>query len=129
MPFKSESQRRYFHVMEDKGEISPKVVHEWEHATPKKKKENLPYHVKKSSPFFSSFVDVMEKISVSNVAIYRAAKNTFSKLPDYEARMARSQRSEKRLSKIPWRQMWGSGGRQVKGLVAAARNASIRSQP
>ena len=46
MPFKSEAQRRLFHAKAAKGEISPEVVHEWEHATENKKK--LPMHVKKS---------------------------------------------------------------------------------
>jgi len=46
MPFKSEAQRRLFHVKADKGEISKDTVSEWEHATKNKKK--LPMHVKKS---------------------------------------------------------------------------------
>lgn len=46
MPFKSEAQRRLFHVMESRGEISPEKVREWEHAT--KNKSKLPMHVKKS---------------------------------------------------------------------------------
>jgi hypothetical protein len=45
MPFKSEAQRRLFHVLEARGEISPRKVREWEHAT--KDKGSLPYHVKK----------------------------------------------------------------------------------
>ena len=49
MPFKSEAQRRYFHVMQAQGKISPEVVKEWEDATPKKAKKKLPYHVKKGS--------------------------------------------------------------------------------
>lgn len=49
MPFKSEAQRRMFHVLADKGEMSEKTVHEWEHSTPKKVKKNLPYHVKKAA--------------------------------------------------------------------------------
>lgn len=49
MPFVSESQRRYFHVMQAQGKISPETVKEWEDATPKKKKKALPYHVKKES--------------------------------------------------------------------------------
>lgn len=43
MPFKSEAQRRLFHVKAAKGEISPEVVKEWEDATPDKKK--LPMHL------------------------------------------------------------------------------------
>jgi hypothetical protein len=46
MPFKSEAQRRLFHVKADKGEISKETVSEWEHATKNKKK--LPMHVKKA---------------------------------------------------------------------------------
>ena len=49
MPFKSEAQRRLFHAKAERGEISEKKVREWEHETPKKVKENLPYHVKKSA--------------------------------------------------------------------------------
>lgn len=45
MPFKSEAQRRLFHSMEARHEISPKKVEEWEHATPKETKKRLPYHV------------------------------------------------------------------------------------
>lgn len=45
MPFKSEAQRRYFHVMQAQGKISPETVKEWEDATPKKEKKKLPYHV------------------------------------------------------------------------------------
>lgn len=44
MPFKSEAQRRLFHVKAEKGEISKDTVSEWEHATKNKKK--LPMHVK-----------------------------------------------------------------------------------
>jgi hypothetical protein len=45
MPFKSEAQRRYFHVMQAQGKISPETVKKWEDETPKKKKKKLPYHV------------------------------------------------------------------------------------
>jgi hypothetical protein len=44
VPFKSEAQRRLFHVKASKGEISKETVHEWEHAT--KNKKDLPSHVK-----------------------------------------------------------------------------------
>jgi hypothetical protein len=47
MPFKSQAQRAKFYAMEKRGEISHKVVEEFEDATPKGKK--LPYHVKKHS--------------------------------------------------------------------------------
>jgi len=49
MPFKSEAQRRLFHVKANKGEISKETVSEWEHATKNKKK--LPMHVKKASDY------------------------------------------------------------------------------
>lgn len=46
MPFKSEAQRKKFHVLEAQGKMSKATVHEWEHAT--KNKKDLPEHVKKS---------------------------------------------------------------------------------
>lgn len=49
MPFKSEAQRRKFHAMAGRGEMSQATVKEWEDATPKKVKKKLPYHVKKAS--------------------------------------------------------------------------------
>jgi len=52
LPFKSEAQRRLFHLKADKGEISKETVHEWEHATKNKKK--LPMHVKKAENTFYS---------------------------------------------------------------------------
>lgn len=52
MPFKSEAQRKLFHAMADRGEIAPKKVEEWEHAT--KNKKDLPEHVdqEKKSAFY-----------------------------------------------------------------------------
>lgn len=47
MPFKSEAQRRLFHVKADKGEIPEATVSEWEHAT--KNKSKLPMHVAKTA--------------------------------------------------------------------------------
>jgi len=47
MPFKSEAQRRLFHVKADKGEISAATVREWEHAT--ENKGDLPMHVEKTA--------------------------------------------------------------------------------
>jgi len=47
MPFKSERQRRLFHVKADKGEIPQSTVSEWEHAT--KNKKALPEHVAKEA--------------------------------------------------------------------------------
>jgi hypothetical protein len=46
MPFKSESQRKLFHAMEGRGEISHAEVHKWETET-KKQHKKLPEHVKK----------------------------------------------------------------------------------
>lgn len=46
MPFRSEKQRRKFWAMAGRGEISPKVVKEWEEATPKDKKLPLYAHNK-----------------------------------------------------------------------------------
>jgi hypothetical protein len=48
MPFKSQAQRRKFHAMASKGEISKETVKHWEEATPKGKK--LPEHVKQAEP-------------------------------------------------------------------------------
>lgn len=44
MPYKSDAQRKKFHAMEDRGEISHSTVSEWDHASKGKK---LPEHVKK----------------------------------------------------------------------------------
>ncbi len=38
MPFKSKAQRRKFHAMAARGEISKEVVEEWERKTKNKKK-------------------------------------------------------------------------------------------
>lgn len=46
MPFKSEAQRRLFHVKADKGEMPQTMVHKWEKET--RRKSDLPYHVKKA---------------------------------------------------------------------------------
>lgn len=54
MPFKSKAQRRKFYAMASRGEISPKVVKEWEDATPKTKK--LPERVMKKKAFWGGFV-------------------------------------------------------------------------
>jgi hypothetical protein len=43
MSYKSDAQRKYFHVMEKKGEISRKTVKEWDKAS---KGMRLPEHVK-----------------------------------------------------------------------------------
>jgi len=47
MPFKSKAQRRKFHAMKDRGEISEKTVKRWEKHTPKGKK--LPERVGKKA--------------------------------------------------------------------------------
>jgi hypothetical protein len=44
MPYKSDAQRKKFHAMEARGEISPKVVKEFDKASKGKK---LPAKVKK----------------------------------------------------------------------------------
>jgi len=46
MPYVSEAQRGKFHAMEERGEISPKTVKEWDKASKGKK---LPKHVKKAA--------------------------------------------------------------------------------
>ncbi len=43
MPYKSRAQQRLFHVLEKQGEISHKVVNEWDQASEGKK---LPDHIK-----------------------------------------------------------------------------------
>jgi hypothetical protein len=47
MPYKSRAQQGKFHAMLERGEISKKVVDEWDKAS--KGQTDLPYHVKKSS--------------------------------------------------------------------------------
>lgn len=44
MPYKSDAQRKYFHAAEERGEISPKTVKEFDEASKGKK---LPERVKK----------------------------------------------------------------------------------
>ena len=57
MPFKSEAQRRKFHAMAARGEISKETVSEWEHAT--KNKKDLPMHVKKQAASLKIAVDTV----------------------------------------------------------------------
>lgn len=45
MPYKSEAQRRLFHAKEARGEISPKVVKEFDKAS---KGKQLPEHLKQA---------------------------------------------------------------------------------
>lgn len=56
MPYKSDTQRRFFHYAESKGEISPKVVKEYDTASKGKK---LPEYVKGSK--FSKLQSAMRK--------------------------------------------------------------------
>lgn len=63
MPYVSEAQRRKFHAMENRGEISPATVREWDKATKGKK---LPQHVKKAAELgfalgYSAFAPAIEK--------------------------------------------------------------------
>ena len=44
MPYRSDAQRKYFHVMEKRGEISRKTVAEWDKAS---KGMRLPEYVKR----------------------------------------------------------------------------------
>lgn len=46
-PYASDAQRKKFHAMENRGEISSKVVHEFDEAS---KGKSLPEHVKKAMP-------------------------------------------------------------------------------
>lgn len=46
MPYRSRAQQKFFHSAEARGEISPKVVKEFDQAT-KGKYGSLPEHVKK----------------------------------------------------------------------------------
>ncbi len=45
MPYKSNAQRKLFHAKEARGEISPKVVKEFDQAS---KGKHLPEHVKQA---------------------------------------------------------------------------------
>ena len=69
MPFESEAQRRKFHAMADRGEMSEATVSHWEHAT--KNKEDLPYHKKhekKGSDDALEFFGVKEANVLGTVA-------------------------------------------------------------
>ena len=59
MPFKSESQRRLFHALADRGEIGKKTVKEWEDKT--KNKEDLPMHADHEK---NSFYEVGVKLAM-----------------------------------------------------------------
>ncbi len=45
MPYKSRAQQGYMHAAEERGEVSPKVVHEFDKATSAKQYARLPEHV------------------------------------------------------------------------------------
>lgn len=61
MPFVSQAQRGLFYAKLKRKEISPKVVKEFEEATPKGKK--LPYHVKKAfAESFSKTAGLADKL-------------------------------------------------------------------
>lgn len=63
MPYRSKKQQRYFHVLEQEGKISPKVVQEWDTATEEEPGgfSSLPLRAKKKKTadliFKHSFVD------------------------------------------------------------------------
>lgn len=46
MPYRSQAQRRYFHAAEERGEISPSTVHEFDQAS---KGEKLPERMNKQN--------------------------------------------------------------------------------
>lgn len=54
MPYKSEAQRRKFHAMESRGEISPKTVNEFDRASRNKKLPEKKKKTEKSQPSSSS---------------------------------------------------------------------------
>jgi hypothetical protein len=63
MPFKSERQRRYMHWARGQGLISPKVVEEYQAATPKRVK--LPERAPKKEASvvnFGAFSDELQQI-------------------------------------------------------------------
>lgn len=73
MPFKSEAQRRLFHAKAERGEISESKVHEWERATPKAFKKNMPYHVKKSASELAD--EVLAKLGApQSIGVFTAGK-------------------------------------------------------
>ena len=70
MPFKSEAQRRLFHAMAGRGEISKAKVKEWEDKT--KNKGSLPEHVKKHEKK-SEFYETGVKIALDQVGLLKQA--------------------------------------------------------
>lgn len=69
MPYKSDAQRKFFHAAEDRGDISPKVVDEFDKAS---KGKQLPEHVKKQ--------ENMADGGVTDIEIKKPAE----KMPDIE---------------------------------------------
>lgn len=64
MPFKSEAQRKLFHAMADRGEISKQKVHEWERKT--KNKKNLPEYVSEKK---SEYYDIGVKLALTDAGL------------------------------------------------------------
>lgn len=64
MPFRSESQRRKFYAMKNRGEISAATVKHWEEATPKNKK--LPERVKQAA-FLNELFLIMKEAEETEV--------------------------------------------------------------
>lgn len=64
MPFRSQSQRKLFHAMADRGEISKGKVKEWEDKT--KNKKDLPEHVSHEK---KSFYEVGVKLAMEEAGL------------------------------------------------------------
>lgn len=64
MPFRSQSQRRKFYAMKNRGQISPEVVKDFEDATPKGKK--LPERVSKAAQ--QGFLDALDFFGLKEAA-------------------------------------------------------------
>lgn len=72
MPFRSEAQRRLFHAMADRGEISEAKVKEWEDET--KNKKNLPMYVsKKRREKKSELYETGIKLALEEVGLLKQA--------------------------------------------------------
>lgn len=85
MPFVSESQRRKFYAMANRGEISKKKVKEWEDATPDKK---LPERVDKTAELFMEMGKNAARIVATEAAKgigKRRSKNTVEPLEDTDS--------------------------------------------
>lgn len=104
MPFKSEAQRRLFHAKADRGEISQKTVHEWEHKT--KNKEDLPYHAK-------------HKKSAAELAM-EALQKSATYAPIRDAVLATDGKSSSVLHDIFNGGKWAPGGVEYQGPMKIA---------